>query len=118
MNNPEQNPDHARLLTCFGNFVRKLRMERGEKLYSVSSSLGVTHPVISKVENGTYHSISAKLMMQLLAYYKVGIVELLTYLLEHMQVEQGTAKAPNMQDLMREAEQLVTRMQQIQRQTG
>lgn len=40
------------MVTKFGKFCRKLRIDRGELLYDMASKLGVSSSFLSKVENG------------------------------------------------------------------
>ncbi len=40
------------MLTRFGKFCRKLRIENGELLYDMAQHLGVSSAFLSKVENG------------------------------------------------------------------
>lgn len=81
MKHIEDYPDFHRLLKCVGHYFRQLRLQKDEKIYSVSSSLGLSHPVISKIENGLYHPLSLKLIVRLLDYYQTTITELLIYII-------------------------------------
>ena len=53
------------------------RHKRRETLKSVAAGIGVSHVVISQIENGRYESLSIKLLFQIARYYKLELYELL-----------------------------------------
>lgn len=72
-------------LKIIGTYFKEQRMRSGDKIYSVSISLGVTHPVISKIENGKYTSLNIKLIVELLEYYNLSIEQLFQYIIAYEQ---------------------------------
>ena len=49
--------DSSNLLTKIGKNLHTVRNSRKETLQSVAESIGITHPVLSKVENGRYKTL-------------------------------------------------------------
>jgi len=45
------------LLTTIGQNLHTIRNARKETLQSVAADIGITHPIISKIENGRYPQI-------------------------------------------------------------
>lgn len=72
------------VLKLVGKYFKLLRNKKNEKLYSVSNSIGVTHPVISQIENGKYYSLNFKIITNLLEYYNVRLEELIIYILMNL----------------------------------
>lgn len=103
------------ILTAFGSFVKKLRNDRGEKLQTVSRALCITHPVISKIENGCYTSLSYSIVARLLDYYKVPLSQLLTYMIEQVNVQEGRPPQSTeaMLSIINEAAKLMAKIQQM-----
>lgn len=58
------------LLTTIGNNLNILRNARKETLESVAKDVGITHPVLSKIENGRYPGLSISLLIRLCNHYK------------------------------------------------
>lgn len=52
------------------------RQKRKETLYSVATSIGVTHPIISQIENGRYKSLNIKILHKLTKYYNIQFIDL------------------------------------------
>ena len=49
--------DFSSLLNTIGQNLHTIRNARKETLQGVASEIGVTHPVISKIENGRYPTL-------------------------------------------------------------
>ncbi len=47
------------------------RHQKRETITCVAKNIGVSHPVISKIENGRYKSISLQLIIKLMDYYSI-----------------------------------------------
>ncbi len=59
------------VLADIGNNLYIIRHSRKEKLTAVSVSIGISHPVLSQIENGKYEGLSIKLIVKLAQYYNV-----------------------------------------------
>lgn len=84
MENMKKTYDYSFMLKCFGSFIKQQRQSRGEKIAAVGSSVGVTHPVISKIENGTYTSLSFTLFARLLDYYNIPLMTMMQHITEQL----------------------------------
>lgn len=107
--------DYSLILTAFGSFVKQLRKERGEKLQAVSAALNITHPVVSKIENGTYTSLNYRIVSALLGYYGVPLSQLLLYMAELASRHEGRPPQATtaMLSIINDAEKLSAKIQQI-----
>lgn len=76
MNSP--NPALADKLQLIGNNLYFLRHARKMKMTVVAQSVGVTHPVISQIENGRYTALTFSLLVKLSALYNVPIDEVIS----------------------------------------
>jgi transcriptional regulator with XRE-family HTH domain len=65
------------LLIDIGDKFYQLRHLRKEKITAVASSIGISHPVISQIENGNYKSLSIELLFRLANYYNVSVQDIL-----------------------------------------
>jgi transcriptional regulator with XRE-family HTH domain len=65
------------LLTTIGQNLHTIRNARKETLQSVAADIGITHPIISKIENGRYPTIQLNLLIKLCNHYKVTLQEIL-----------------------------------------
>ena len=65
------------LLTNCGHNLHTIRNARKETLQSVASDIGVTHPIISKIENGRYPNLQLNLLIKLCNHYKVTLQQIL-----------------------------------------
>jgi len=65
------------LLTTIGQNLHTIRNARKETLQSVASDIGITHPIISKIENGRYPTIQLNLLIKLCNHYKVTLQQIL-----------------------------------------
>lgn len=66
------------LFEKIGHKLYSIRRARNEKITVVAHHVGVSHAVISQVENGRYKSLSVKMLFLIAEYYKVSIEELLS----------------------------------------
>ena len=65
--------DTNALLTTIGQNLHTIRNARKETLQAVASEIGITHPIISKIENGRYPNIQLNLLIKLCNHYKVTL---------------------------------------------
>lgn len=65
--------DISSLLIKIGKNLHTIRNSRKETLQSVADSVGSTHPVLSKVENGRYRNLQLELLLKLCDYYNVAL---------------------------------------------
>jgi transcriptional regulator with XRE-family HTH domain len=66
------------VLTTIGHNVYTLRQKENEKLTTVAKSVGVTHSVISKIENSNYESLNLKLLVQIANHFNVPLNTILS----------------------------------------
>jgi transcriptional regulator with XRE-family HTH domain len=66
------------LFTRMGHRLHRVRMARNEKLTAVASSIGVSHAVVSQIENGRYKGLSVQLLYRLAEYYGIPIDRIIT----------------------------------------
>lgn len=69
--------DKEVLLIKIGQNLHTIRNARKETLQSVASDIGITHPIISKIENGRYPTIQLNLLIKLCNHYKVTFQQIL-----------------------------------------
>lgn len=69
--------DINNLLNIIGQNFHTIRNARKETLQSVASDIGITHPIISKIENGRYPNIQLNLLIKLCNHYKVTLQQIL-----------------------------------------
>lgn len=69
--------DTNSLLTTIGHNLHTIRNARKETLQAVASEIGITHPIISKIENGRYPNIQLNLLIKLCNHYKVTLQQIL-----------------------------------------
>jgi transcriptional regulator with XRE-family HTH domain len=53
------------------------RHARREKMQTVAKAVGVSYPVISRIENGRYKGLSSALLFKLSDYYGISINEMI-----------------------------------------
>lgn len=70
--------DISSLLTTIGHNLHTIRNARKETLQAVASDIGVTHPIISKIENGRYASLQIGLLIKLCNHYNITIQQALS----------------------------------------
>jgi transcriptional regulator with XRE-family HTH domain len=61
------------LLTTIGQNLHTIRNARKETLQSVAADIGITHPIISKIENGRYPNLQLNLLVKLCNHYKITL---------------------------------------------
>lgn len=66
------------VLKTIGQNVYTLRHKENEKLTTVAKSVGVTHSVISKIENSNYESLNLKLLVQIANHFNVPLNTILS----------------------------------------
>lgn len=69
--------DTNALLTTIGHNLHTIRNARKETLQAVASEIGITHPIISKIENGRYPNIQLNLLIKLCNHYKITLQQIL-----------------------------------------
>jgi transcriptional regulator with XRE-family HTH domain len=67
------------LLTTIGQNLHTIRNARKETLQSVASDIGITHPVISKIENGRYPTLQLNLLIKLCNHYKITLQQAFSF---------------------------------------
>jgi transcriptional regulator with XRE-family HTH domain len=66
------------LLSTIGQNLHTIRNARKETLQSVAEDIGITHPVISKIENGRYPNLQLNLLVKLCNHYNVSLQQALS----------------------------------------
>lgn len=66
------------LLVTLGQNLHTIRNARKETLQAVASDIGVTHPIISKIENGRYNNLQISLLVKLCNHYNITIQQALS----------------------------------------
>lgn len=72
----KQSPTLEVLLAQLGNELYYQRHTTKQKLISVSKAVGVSHGVISRIENGRYEALTLSLLKKLADYYDIPITAL------------------------------------------
>jgi len=88
------------LLTTIGQNLHTIRNARKETLQSVASDIGITHPVISKIENGRYPTLQLNLLIKLCNHYKITLQQ--AFSLEVANIFQLTNNGEGHQKLIRQ----------------
>lgn len=66
------------LLTTIGQNLHTIRNARKETLQAVASDIGITHPIISKIENGRYPNLQLNLLIKLCNHYNISLQQALS----------------------------------------
>ncbi len=66
------------LLTIIGHNLHTIRIARKETLQSVAADIGITHPIISKIENGRYPNLQLNLLVKLCNHYNITLQQALS----------------------------------------
>lgn len=66
------------LLKTIGENLHTIRNARKETLQSVAADLGISYPVISKIENGRYKSLQISILIALCNHYNVTLHQILS----------------------------------------
>ena len=69
--------DSSNLLIKIGKNLHTIRNSRKETLQSVAESIRITHPVLSKVENGRYKTLQLELLVKLCNHYEVSLQQIM-----------------------------------------
>jgi transcriptional regulator with XRE-family HTH domain len=70
--------DISSLLTTIGQNLHTIRNARKETLQAVASDIGITHPIISKIENGRYPTLQLNLLVKLCNHYNISLQQTLS----------------------------------------
>jgi transcriptional regulator with XRE-family HTH domain len=73
-----KHTDITSLLTTIGQNLHTIRNARKETLQSVAADIGITHPVISKIENGRYPTLQLGLLIKLCNHYHITLQQALS----------------------------------------
>lgn len=65
--------DLSSLLNTLGKNLHTIRNSRKETLQTVASHVGITHPIISKIENGRYPNLQINLLVKLCNHYNISL---------------------------------------------
>lgn len=79
-----KNIDIHSLLNIIGQNLHTIRNARKETLQAVASEIGVTHPIISKIENGRYESLQLGLLIKLCNYYQITLQQAFSLEVAHI----------------------------------
>lgn len=60
-----------------GSKLYSIRHARNEKITAVAHHIGVSHAVISQIENGRYKGLSVKMLFLIAEYYNVSLYDIL-----------------------------------------
>lgn len=66
------------LFATIGNNLHTIRNARKETLQAVASNTGISHPILSKIENGRYNSLRIDILIQLCNYYNISLQQALS----------------------------------------
>jgi transcriptional regulator with XRE-family HTH domain len=64
------------VLASLGRNLSAIRNAKRETQYGVAKSIGLTHPVVSKIENGTYN-ITVELLIKICNHFGVTLQQVL-----------------------------------------
>jgi DNA-binding Xre family transcriptional regulator len=64
-------------LIKIGHNLHTIRNYKKEKLEGVAKSIGITHSVLSKIENGRYDGLTVTLLIKLCNHYQVTLQQVL-----------------------------------------
>jgi len=67
------------LLITVGQNLHTIRNARKETLQSVAADIGITHPIISKIENGRYPTLQLNLLIKLCNHYKITLQQAFSF---------------------------------------
>ena len=67
------------LLTTIGQNLHTIRNARKETLQSVAADIGITHPIISKIENVRYPTLQLNLLIKLCNHYKITLQQAFSF---------------------------------------
>ncbi|MEO7045686.1 MAG: helix-turn-helix transcriptional regulator [Ferruginibacter sp.] len=64
------------MLISLGRNISAIRNAKRETQFGVAKSIGVTHPVVSKIENGSYN-ITIELLVKLCNHFKITLQQVM-----------------------------------------
>lgn len=64
------------MLISLGRNISAIRNAKRETQFGVAKSIGVTHPVVSKIENGSYN-ITMELLIKLCNHFKITLQQVM-----------------------------------------
>lgn len=73
----EAKLEQTKILTIIGANLHTIRNAKKKTLEAVASDLNITHPVLSKIENGRYPGLSLMLLLTLCEYYGISLEQIL-----------------------------------------
>ena len=73
----EENDHLPNEFSKIGIRLHLLRTYRKEKIATVANAIGVTHSVISKIENGRYASLKVGTLLQLAKHYDTSVEKII-----------------------------------------
>ena len=73
-----KNIDINALIVTIGQNLHTIRNARKETLQSVAAHIEITHPIISKIENGRYNNLQLNLIVKLCNHYNVTLQQVLS----------------------------------------
>ena len=65
------------VLSAIGKNLHTIRNGKGETLQMVAKEIEISHPVLSQIENGRYHSLGLSQIVSLCNHYNMTIDEVL-----------------------------------------
>jgi len=65
------------MFSVIGEKTYILRHSKRLKITTVANAIGVSHPVISQIENGRYKALSLRLLFRIAEFYEVPIWDLI-----------------------------------------
>ncbi len=65
------------ILVLIGNKIYVARHTRREKITTAAANIGISHPVLSQIENGRYKSLSIQTLFKVCDYYDIDLQEIL-----------------------------------------
>ena len=70
--------EHPEIYLLIGQKLRQKRKIRDEKIQAVERATGISHSVISRIENGRYEMLSLRAIIKLTDYYGIALLDILT----------------------------------------
>lgn len=65
------------ILVLIGNKIYLARHTRREKITTAAANIGISHPVLSQIENGRYKSLSIHTLFKVCDYYGIHLQDIL-----------------------------------------
>jgi DNA-binding Xre family transcriptional regulator len=65
------------ILVLIGNKIYVARHIRREKITTAAANIGISHPVLSQIENGRYKSLSIHTLFKVCDYYDIHLQDML-----------------------------------------